>query len=184
VAVLTGFAKVAFRLYALRFLLGVAEAGYFPGIVLYLTYWFRQRHLAHAMALLCTGAPVANVIGAPVSGLILDHIHWVGLSSWRWLLILEGIPAVLAGILTYFLLPNRPSDAKFLTPDEKDWLSAELRREEIQKLAAHRMTAGHALAHGRIWHLTGMWMPWVRKHFQLSAEVERQLLASKELAVL
>src|SRR5262249_52979667 len=130
--------KVAFHLYALRFLLGVAEAGYSPGIMLYLTYWFRQRHLAQAVAVLSTGIPVANVIGAPVSGLILDHVHWVGLSSWRWLLILEGIPAVLAGILIYFFLPNRPSDAEFLTPDEKDWLSAELRREEIEKLAAHR----------------------------------------------
>ena len=157
VAVLTGFVKVAFHLYALRFLLGVAEAGYLPGIVLYLTYWFRQRHLAHALALLCTGTPIANVIGAPVSGLILDHIHWVGLSSWRWLLILEGIPAVLAGILTYFFLPNRPSDAKFLTPAEKDWLSAELRREEIEKLAAHRMTVGQAVAHGRTWHLTAIY---------------------------
>src|SRR5215831_15579732 len=157
VAVLTGFVKVAFHLYALRFLLGVAEAGYVPGIVLYLTYWFRQRYLAHATALLCTGTPIANVIGAPVSGLILDHIHWVGLSSWRWLLILEGIPAVLAGILTYFFLPNRPSDAKFLTPAEKDWLSAELRREEIEKLAAHRMTVGQAVAHGRTWHLTAIY---------------------------
>src|SRR5215831_16174668 len=81
VAILTGFAKTAFHLYALRFLLGVAEAGYYPGIVLDLTYWFRQRDLAHAMALLCTGNPIANVIGAPVSGLILDHIRWVGLSS-------------------------------------------------------------------------------------------------------
>ena len=157
VAILTGFVKVAFHLYALRFLLGVAEAGYSPGILLYLTYWFRQRHLAHAMALLCTGAPIANVIGAPVSGLILDHIRWVGLSSWRWLLILEGIPAVLAGIFTYFFLPNRPSDAKFLTPDEKDRISAQLRCEEIEKLAAHRMSVGRALAHGQVWHLTAIY---------------------------
>ena len=157
VAVLTGFAKVAFHLCALRFLLGVAEAGYFPGIVLYLTYWFRQRHLAHAMALLCTGTPVANVIGAPVSGLILDHIHWVGLSSWRWLLILEGVPAILAGILTYFFLPSRPADAKFLTPEEKDWLSTELRREEAEKLAQRQITVRHALAHGRVWHLTAIY---------------------------
>src|SRR5215470_3479495 len=133
VAILTGFVKVAFHLYALRFLLGVAEAGYFPGIALYLTYWFRQQQLAHALALLCTGNPIANVIGAPVSGLILDHIHWMGLSSWRWVFILEGVPAVLAGILTYFLLPNRPADAKFLTPEERDWLSAELVHEELGK---------------------------------------------------
>jgi MFS transporter, ACS family, tartrate transporter len=157
VAILTGFVKTVFHLYVLRFLLGVAEAGYFPGIVLYLTYWFRQRHLAHAIALLCTGTPIANVIGAPVSGLILDHVHWIGLSSWRWVLILEGVPAILAGIFTYLFLPNRPSDAKFLTPEEKDWLSAELQREELEKVPARGISAWQALAHGRVWHLTAIY---------------------------
>jgi MFS transporter, ACS family, tartrate transporter len=157
VAILTGFAKTAFHLYALRFLLGVAEAGYFPGILLYLTYWFRHRHLAHATALLCAGTPISNVIGAPVSVLILDHVHWMGLSSWRWVLILEGIPAILAAVLTYLLLPNRPADAKFLTPEEKDWLSAELRREELEKVPARGISAWQALAHGRVWHLTSIY---------------------------
>jgi len=157
VAILTGFVKVAFHLYALRFLLGVAEAGYYPGIALYLTYWFPQRRLAHAMALLCMGNPIANAIGAPVSGLILDHIHWLGLSSWRWVLILEGVPAVLAGILTYFFLPSRPADARFLTLEEKDWLAAELMRDELEKPAARGITAGRAMAHGRVWHLTAIY---------------------------
>jgi ACS family tartrate transporter-like MFS transporter len=161
VAILTGFVKAAFHLYALRFLLGVAEAGYFPGIVLYLTYWFRKRHLAHAVALLCTGTPIANVIGAPVSGLILDHVHWMGLSSWRWVLILEGVPAILAGIFTYVFLPNRPADAKFLTPEEKGWLSAELQREELEKLPARGISAWQALAHGRVWHLTAIYFAMV-----------------------
>ena len=159
VAVLTGFAKSAHHLYVLRFLLGVAEAGYFPGIVLYLTYWFRQRQLAHAISLLCTGNPVASAIGAPVSGLILDHVHWLGVSSWRWLLILEGIPAILAGILIYFLLPDRPGNARFLKPEERDWLSAELRREEDDKLARRQVTIGQALAHGRVWHLIALYFP-------------------------
>src|SRR5215831_5266285 len=161
VAVLTGFVKVAFHLYALRFLLGVAEAGYLPGIVLYLTYWFRQRHLAHALALLCTGTPIANVIGAPVSGLILDHVHWIGLSSWRWLLILEGVPAVLAGIFTYFFLPNRPADVKFLRPDEKDCILAELRREESEKLSIHQMSAKQALTNGKVWYLISLYFPYL-----------------------
>jgi MFS transporter, ACS family, tartrate transporter len=84
----------ASHLYVLRFFLGVAEAGFFPGILLYLTYWFRQRQLAHAIALFMTGNPVSSVIGAPLSGVILDHIHRSGLSSWKWLLILEGVPAM------------------------------------------------------------------------------------------
>src|SRR5215469_14571754 len=94
VAMLTGFAKTAVHLYILRFLLGVAEAGFVPGIYLYLTHWFPQRQLARAIALFNTGSPIANIIAAPLSGVILDRIHWFGLSSWRWLLILEGIPAV------------------------------------------------------------------------------------------
>jgi ACS family tartrate transporter-like MFS transporter len=157
VAMLTSFARTAVHLYVVRFLLGVAEAGYFPGILLYLTYWFRQRQLAQTVALFLIASPVANIVGAPVSGLILDHIHWFGVSSWRWLLILEGIPAILGGILTYFLLPGKPSEAKFLAPEEKDWIAAELAREEQQKTAAGRITAGQALVHGRVWHLTAVY---------------------------
>ena len=161
VAILTGFAKTAFHLYVLRFLLGVAEAGYYPGIMLSLTYWFRQRQLAHAIALLCTGNPIANAIGAPISGIILDHVHWLGVSSWRWLLILEGIPALVAGIFTYCFLPNRPADAKFLAPDEKSWISAELRREELEKISARPLTGVNVLANGRVWYLTAIYFPYL-----------------------
>ena len=157
VAMLTGFAQTAFHLYVARFLLGVAEAGYFPGILLYLTYWFRQQRLAHAIALLVAANPVASIVGAPLSGLILDHVYWFGFGSWRWLLILEGIPAILGGILTYFLLPGRPAEARFLTAEEKDWITAELAREEQKKLATRRITVGQALTHGRVWHLTAIY---------------------------
>ena len=156
-AILTGFVQTVFHLYVLRFLLGVAEAGYFPGMVLYLTYWFPQRRLAHAMALLATGNPVASAVGAPISGLILDHIHWLGVSSWRWLLILEGIPAVIAGVATYALLPSRPAEASFLTSDEKRWIDTELGREDADRLASSRLTAGQALICGRVWHLSAIY---------------------------
>jgi MFS transporter, ACS family, tartrate transporter len=157
VAMLGGFAQRSTHLYLVRFLLGVAEAGYFPGIMLYLTYWFRQRQLAQAVALFCTANPVANIIGAPFSGMILDHIHWFGLSSWRWLLILEGLPAIVGGICTYFLLPTRPAEANFLSSEEKDWIATELLREERGKRAHCRVTAGEALLQGRVWHLTSIY---------------------------
>lgn len=153
VAMLTGFVQTVHQLYLARFLLGLAEAGYGPGVLLYLTYWFRRQEQAQAIALLLTGVPLASFVGAPLSGLILDHIHWLGVSSWRWLLILEGIPAVVGGFLTYFLLPNRPAEAKFLSAEEKDWISSELLREEGQKLARHRISAIQVFTNGRVWHL-------------------------------
>jgi ACS family tartrate transporter-like MFS transporter len=150
---LTGFVHTVHQLYLVRFLLGLAEAGYFLGMALYLTYWFPQREQARALALLIAANPVTNILGAPVSGFILDHVHWLGVSSWRWLLILEGIPAIVFGFLTYFLLPNRPGEAKFLATDEKEWIRAELQREEHQKLEHRRYSALQALASGRVWYL-------------------------------
>jgi len=153
VAVLTGFVHTVPQLYIVRFLLGLAEAGYFPGIALYLTYWFPQREQARVLAFLIAAIPVATILGAPVSGLILDHVRWLGVSSWRWLLILEGAPALVCGVITYFLLPSRPQEARFLTADEKEGIRAELEREEQQKLEQRRYSVFQALASGRVWHL-------------------------------
>jgi sugar phosphate permease len=186
-AAATGLVHSVHQLYAVRFLLGLAEAGYFPGIALYLTYWFRQRDQAQAIALFLAGIPVTSILGAPVSGFILDHVHWLNTSSWRWLLILEGIPAVIAGVLTYFLLPSRPREAKFLTKEEKDWVETELEREHSEKLASHKISAVQALMNSRIWHLgligftlnTGMysmnfWMPQLVK--SLSSGISNSLI--------
>jgi MFS transporter, ACS family, tartrate transporter len=153
VATLTGFVQSASQLYIARFALGLAEAGYFPGIVLYLGYWFRQREKAQAIALILMGIPLASVLGGPVSGLILDHVHWIGLSSWRWLFILEGSPAVACAVLTYLLLPSKPAAAKFLTSQEKTWIADQLEHEERQKLGARTGSVAKTLIHPRVWHL-------------------------------
>ena len=105
------------------------------------------------LALLLIGIPITSIVGGPLSGLILDHAHWLGLSSWRWLLILEGIPALVGGVLTYCLLPSRPAEARFLAEDEKDWIIQELKREEEDKRRAHSVSAAGALVHGRVWYL-------------------------------
>lgn len=92
VSVLTGFAQNEVHLYILRFLLGVAEAGFFPGIILYFTYWFRSKEQATTVALFTAAIPVSYIIGAPLSTWIMDHIQWWGIQGWRWMLILEGAP--------------------------------------------------------------------------------------------
>jgi len=153
ISTLTGFVQNLPQLYLARFLLGFAEAGYFPGIILYLTYWFRRREQAQVLALLLIGIPLTSILGGPLSGLILDHAHWLGLSSWRWLLILEGLPALVGGVLTYYLLPSRPAEAGFLAEDEKDWIIQELKQEEEHKRRTHPVSAARALVDGRVWHL-------------------------------
>jgi MFS transporter, ACS family, tartrate transporter len=153
VATLTGFAQSASQLYIARFALGLAEAGYFPGIVLYLGYWFRQREKAQAIALILMGIPLASILGGPISGLIVDHVHWFGLGSWRWLLILEGLPAIACVWLTYLLLPSRPVEARFLTSEEKTWIADQLEQEDRQKLGAQCMSVARTLVNPRIWQL-------------------------------
>lgn len=153
IATLTGFVQTVHQIYVVRFLLGLAEAGYVPGVYLYLTYWFPRREQARAIAVFLLGLPVSSIVGAPVSAYILDHVHWLGVASWRWLLILEGIPPILFGLLTYFLLPSRPKDATFLTEDEKKWIQAELEREQREKLKQPQLSLREVFLSGRVWYL-------------------------------
>jgi len=153
VAMVSGMVHSVTQLYVARFLLGAMEAGFFPGIIMYLTYWFRQRDQAHVISLFVLAIPLASIVGAPVSGLILDHAHWMSISSWRWLLIVEGFPAIVCGLLTYYFLPNRPAAATFLNAPERDWITSELAREERQKLGEGSTSALRTLADARVWRL-------------------------------
>ena len=156
VAVLTGFVQNAAQLYVARFILGVAEAGFYPGILYYLTHWFRQREQAQAVGLFLTALPTASILGGPVSGWILDHVHGFGLSSWRWLLILEALPAIAGGLLTYRFLPDRPADASFLTTEEKVQIHDVLAAEAAAKPHGGQLSLFKSLTHPRILHLTGI----------------------------
>ncbi len=131
---LTGLIHTAHQFYWARFILGVAEAGFFPGVVVYLTHWYREQDRARAMAMFMSAIPVAQVIGAPISGALLQ-IHWLGYSGWRWLLFLEGVPAVIAGIMALFYLTDRPRDARWLSDEERAWITGELAREAAGKPA-------------------------------------------------
>ena len=120
------FVRSEAMFYGLRFLLGVAEAGFFPGIILYLTYWFPPAERARAISRFMTASTVAWILGGPVSGMILDLDGIAGLAGWRWLFLLEGIPSVLLGIAVLAYLPDRPADARWLRPEEKEWLQSQL----------------------------------------------------------
>jgi MFS transporter, ACS family, tartrate transporter len=134
VASLTGLIHTAGQFYAIRFFLGVAEAGFVPGVLVYLSHWYATKDRGKAVALFFAGIPASQVLGGPLAAVLLK-IHWLGLGGWRWLLLLEGIPALLLGIVTLFYLTERPQDAKWLPPDERDWLVGQLEREQAAKPA-------------------------------------------------
>ena len=136
VATLMGFVQTKNQFYLLRFLLGVAEAGFFPGMIVYLSHWFRYEDRAKAVALFMAGQPISNLVGSPISGLLLG-INWLGMSGWRWLFIIEGLPAIAFGVVTIFYLTDWPRQAHWLRADEREWITAALEREKQEKLATH-----------------------------------------------
>jgi MFS transporter, ACS family, tartrate transporter len=133
----------------LRFLLGVAEAGFFPGVVYYLSLWYPARQRARAIAGFMAAIPVTGLIGAPLSGALLGLDGYCGLKGWQWLFLLEGIPAIILGLVVAFFLTDRPEQASWLTADERDWLVSELTRERQACPARHSIL--EALIDGTVW---------------------------------
>ena len=109
-------------LYTMRFLLGAAEAGFFPGVMLYLTYWFPATYRARIIALFTVAIPVSGFLGSPISAALLGLDGWLGLRGWQWMFIIEGMPAVVLGVVCLFVLTDRPAHARWLSPDEREWL--------------------------------------------------------------
>ena len=131
-ASLTGFIQTSTQFNIIRFLVGLAEGGLFPAVMVYLTHWFRQEDRAKAVAALMAAIPASNAVGGLVAGLLLN-LHWLGISNWRWLLILEGIPPLIGGIVTLFYLADWPKDARWLSEGEQEWITAEIERENREK---------------------------------------------------
>src|SRR4051812_36618859 len=132
ISALTAFVRTPMQFYVARFLLGVAEAGFFPGIIVFFTHWFASRDRARALSGLIMAVPFSLALGAPVSGLLLK-VNWHGVAGWKWLFLLEGLPAVILGVATLFLLTDRPRDAKWLALHERDWLQGKLDAESQEK---------------------------------------------------
>ena len=145
------FVEGAASFYVLRFLLGAAEAGFFPGIILFLTWWFPERERTPALALFLTAVSVAYVFGGPISGGLLELDNAAGLDGWQWLFLLEGMPAIALGFVTLRYLDERPQDADWLEPDERDFLLAEVERERALREELGTQRIRDALGSGRVW---------------------------------
>jgi MFS family permease len=128
---LTFFAQSGTHVATLRFLLGLAEAGFFPGMVFYFTLWFPARERAQVMALFFLSGPVSGLFASPISGWIVQHANWLGYEGWRWLFAIEGIPTILLGFFAYAILKDGPHCVKWLNKEESEWLSNELNKEKM-----------------------------------------------------
>ena len=169
--------------YTLRFLLGVAEAGFFPGVVLYLGWWFPERERARAIALFMTATAIAGIVVGPISGALLMMHGFLGIKGWQWLFAMQGFPAIVLGIVVAGWLPDRPDEARWLSARERDALVEMLSRERALREAAARSTLGEALLDGRVWLLAtiyfgfvmgvygvNLWLPQIVKGFGLGSD--------------
>jgi len=175
----TAFVHGPSAFYALRFLLGVAEAGFFPGMILYLSYWFPADHRAAATSVFMAAAPLSTALGSPLSGALMQMNGWLGLAGWQILFLLEAVPAVILGCAVPFVLTSRPGQARWLTDEERNWLCATLSREQEQGERRHTLWEG--LADRRVLVLAliyfgtsaglysqSIWSPQIIGHFGLS----------------
>ena len=154
--------------YVLRFLLGVAEAGFFPGIILYLTWWFPERERTRVLALFLSAVSVAYVVGGPLSGGLLELDGLAGLDGWQWLFLVEGLPAVALGLVTLRFLDDRPEDAAWLSPEERSLLSGEVAAERERREALGGSGLGDALRSGQVWLLSAIYFLIIAAAFGLT----------------
>ncbi len=140
--------------YGIRFLLGFAEAGFYPGIILYLTWWFPSSYRSRIIGIFMTAIPISILTGSIISSQILALHGWLGLQGWQWLFILEAVPPVVLGFVVYFYLTDTPAQARWLEPDQRTWLSGRLDAERAQREAVRHYALGETLRNGRVWLLT------------------------------
>jgi MFS transporter, ACS family, tartrate transporter len=151
---ITAFASGTWSFLGIRFLLGLAEAGFYPGIILYLTWWFPASYRSRIIGIFMTAIPISIVTGSLVSGQVLRIGDWGGLESWQWLFILEAVPAIVLGIVTWFWLTDTPADAKWLEPAQREWLAKRLANERSAKEARRTYSFAETMRNPRVWLLT------------------------------
>jgi D-galactonate transporter len=154
--------------YLIRVLLGAAEAGFFPGIIFYLTLWFPAEYRARIVGYFMAAIPLSSVIGAPVSGALLTINGVGGLAGWQWLFVIESVPAIILAAVVFFYLTDRPADAEWLSADERNWLAERLKLEQKQRNAAHEYTVTQALVNPKVIALSLVYFGAVAMNYGLS----------------
>jgi len=150
IAAATAFIVGPVSFYSVRFALGLAEAGFFPGIILYLTWWFPSYYRSRIVGIFMAAIPISNILGSLVSGVLLDLDGWMGLAGWQWLFILEAVPAVVLGVVFWIYMTDWPSDAHWLAPEQRDWLIARLDSERSKREAIRHYSLTQALLDKRV----------------------------------
>ena len=176
------FVESSTSFYVMRFLLGVAEAGFFPGIILYLSYWFPARNRAGVIALFMAAAPIATAIGSPISAALLEMHGIMGLAGWQWMFLIEAIPAVILGVVVFFYMTDRPEKAAWIKPDEREWLVKTMQAEDANKGGQQQHSILRGLANPRVLALAliyfgtsaglytlGIWAPQIIKELGVSS---------------
>jgi ACS family tartrate transporter-like MFS transporter len=176
------FVQGSTSFYALRFLLGAAEAGFFPGIILYLSFWFPARQRAAVTAIFMAAAPLSTVLGSPVSGALLEMHGLLGFSGWQWMFVIEAIPALILGVVVLFYMTDRPEQAKWLSDEERNWLVTTMNAEAAKKAGTASHSIWRGLADLRVIALSlvyfgtsaglytlGIWAPQIIKEFGLTS---------------
>ena len=164
----TAFIKGETSFYAVRMLLGIAEAGFFPGIIFYLTLWFPAVYRARIIGAFLAAVPLATVIGAPVSGLLLGFDGVMGLRGWQWLFLLEAVPALILSVVVFFYLTDRPADATWLAPEERAWLVSRLRQEQQKRESVRTYNVVQALCNPKVLALSLVYFGAVANNYGLS----------------
>ena len=190
ITALMAFIHTAREFYLVRFLVGAAEAGFFPAVIVYVSHWFRYQDRAKAIAVFYAASPLSYVVGSPLAGLLLG-ITWFGLRGWRWLFILEGVPAVVFGVITIFYLTDWPREAKWLLPVERDWINGQLENEKQAKRKIRSYTVWQAFAQRDVILLTlsyfcattggygvAFWLPTILKRLSGQSDMRVTLFAA------
>ena len=189
IASATAFVPNAGTLNLLRVLLGVAEAGFFPGMILYLSLWFPKRQRAKFTAMFLLAIPVSSMLGAPVSALLIQHGDGIlGLAGWRFMFLVEGVPSILLGVVTWFFMTDRPADARWLSVEERQWLTSTMDREDSEKASTFGISVRKTFTNGRVLALAavyfgmiygqyalGFFLPTIIKGFQQQYHVRYSL---------